>query len=166
MLRAFYCFSLTGNPLSEGISWESPASGYLVENIRKFPRAILGPNGDGRTSVLPQGHPKATGNQSYSPVAMRSCFQDDSTRGCKRAGRPGNPDFGGGGRYGCSAFSRPEAGHGWEPTTGGGGIFLLTGKPSTASICGSGRIAQLGEHRPYKPGVTGSNPVPPTKKSV
>ncbi len=26
-----------------------------------------------------------------------------------------------------------------------------------------GRIAQLGEHRPYKPGVTGSSPVPPTK---
>jgi hypothetical protein len=25
-----------------------------------------------------------------------------------------------------------------------------------------GRIAQLGEHRPYKPGVTGSSPVPPT----
>ena len=27
-----------------------------------------------------------------------------------------------------------------------------------------GRVAQLGEHRPYKPGVTGSSPVPPTKK--
>ena len=26
-----------------------------------------------------------------------------------------------------------------------------------------GRIAQLGEHRPYKPRVTGSNPVSPTK---
>jgi hypothetical protein len=26
-----------------------------------------------------------------------------------------------------------------------------------------GRIAQLGEHRPYKPGVTGSSPVPPTR---
>jgi hypothetical protein len=26
-----------------------------------------------------------------------------------------------------------------------------------------GRVAQLGEHRPYKPGVTGSNPVPPTR---
>ncbi len=25
-----------------------------------------------------------------------------------------------------------------------------------------GRIAQLGEHRPYKPGVTGSSPVSPT----
>ncbi len=25
-----------------------------------------------------------------------------------------------------------------------------------------GRVAQLGEHRPYKPGVTGSSPVPPT----
>ena len=25
-----------------------------------------------------------------------------------------------------------------------------------------GRVAQLGEHRPYKPGVTGSIPVPPT----
>ncbi len=25
-----------------------------------------------------------------------------------------------------------------------------------------GRLAQLGEHRPYKPGVTGSSPVPPT----
>ena len=24
-----------------------------------------------------------------------------------------------------------------------------------------GRVAQLGEHRPYKPGVTGSSPVPP-----
>ena len=27
-----------------------------------------------------------------------------------------------------------------------------------------GRVAQLEEHRPYKPGVTGSSPVPPTKK--
>ena len=26
----------------------------------------------------------------------------------------------------------------------------------------SGRIAQLGEHWLYKPGVTGSSPVPPT----
>ena len=26
----------------------------------------------------------------------------------------------------------------------------------------NGRVAQLGEHRPYKPGVTGSSPVPPT----
>jgi hypothetical protein len=26
----------------------------------------------------------------------------------------------------------------------------------------SGRIAQLGEHSPYKAGVTGSSPVPPT----
>jgi hypothetical protein len=25
----------------------------------------------------------------------------------------------------------------------------------------NGRVAQLGEHRPYKPGVAGSNPVPP-----
>jgi hypothetical protein len=25
-----------------------------------------------------------------------------------------------------------------------------------------GRIAQLGEHSPYKAGVTGSSPVPPT----
>lgn len=25
-----------------------------------------------------------------------------------------------------------------------------------------GRIAQVGEHRPYKPGVAGSSPVPPT----
>jgi len=25
-----------------------------------------------------------------------------------------------------------------------------------------GRVAQLGEHRPYKPRVTGSSPVPPT----
>ena len=24
----------------------------------------------------------------------------------------------------------------------------------------------MGEHRPYKPGVTGSNPVPPTKELV
>ncbi len=27
---------------------------------------------------------------------------------------------------------------------------------------GIGRIAQLGEHSPYKAGVTGSSPVPPT----
>ena len=26
----------------------------------------------------------------------------------------------------------------------------------------SGWLAQLGEHQPYKLGVTGSNPVPPT----
>ncbi len=29
-----------------------------------------------------------------------------------------------------------------------------------------GRIAQLGEHRPYKPRVTGSSPVPPTKSII
>ena len=29
-------------------------------------------------------------------------------------------------------------------------------------IIDKGRLAQLGEHRPYKPGVTGSIPVPPT----
>ncbi len=29
-----------------------------------------------------------------------------------------------------------------------------------------GRVAQLGEHRPYKPGVTGSSPVPPTIGSI
>ena len=29
-----------------------------------------------------------------------------------------------------------------------------------------GRIAQLEEHRPYKPGVTGSNPVPPTRSCI
>ena len=31
-----------------------------------------------------------------------------------------------------------------------------------AALIKSGRVAQLGEHRPYKPGVTGSSPVPPT----
>ena len=30
----------------------------------------------------------------------------------------------------------------------------------------NGRIAQLGERRPYKPGVTGSSPVPPTMQSI
>ena len=30
------------------------------------------------------------------------------------------------------------------------------------NIIDRGRLAQLGEHRPYKPGVTGSIPVPPT----
>ena len=29
-------------------------------------------------------------------------------------------------------------------------------------MVGTGRIAQLGEHSPYKAGVTGSIPVPPT----
>ena len=27
-----------------------------------------------------------------------------------------------------------------------------------------GAVSSAGEHRPYKPGVTGSNPVPPTRK--
>ena len=30
-------------------------------------------------------------------------------------------------------------------------------------VVGTGRIAQLGEHSPYKAGVTGSIPVPPTR---
>ena len=30
----------------------------------------------------------------------------------------------------------------------------------------SGRLAQLGEHRPYKPGVAGSNPAAPTTVST
>ena len=29
-----------------------------------------------------------------------------------------------------------------------------------------GRLAQLGEHLPYKQGVTGSSPVPPTKSTI
>lgn len=49
----------------------------------------------------------------------------------------------------------------------GSSIGLEVHKPldSGASISEyywGGRVAQLGEHRPYKPGVTGSNPVPPT----
>ena len=32
------------------------------------------------------------------------------------------------------------------------------------SLLGLGRLAQLGEHRPYKPRVTGSSPVPPTNE--
>ena len=43
------------------------------------------------------------------------------------------------------------------------GLSCWQSGPSFATIFGSGRIAQLGEHRPYKPGVTGSNPVPPTR---
>ena len=43
---------------------------------------------------------------------------------------------------------------------------LYTPKPlRTDPICKGidrGRVAQLEEHRPYKPGVTGSSPVPPT----
>ncbi len=34
--------------------------------------------------------------------------------------------------------------------------------PESPLKCEGGRVAQLGEHRPYKPGVTGSSPVPPT----
>jgi hypothetical protein len=50
------------------------------------------------------------------------------------------------------------------------GEFNLFSAPITIDSRGAmgdyyrgGRIAQLGEHRPYKPGVTGSSPVPPTK---
>ena len=48
-------------------------------------------------------------------------------------------------------------------------------KPLTAEGCvyrdsfsldGTGRLAQLGERRPYKPNVIGSIPVPPTKKTM
>ena len=44
-------------------------------------------------------------------------------------------------------------GHGWHLYTPG--LFQR-------SLLALGRVAQLGEHRPYKPGVTGSSPVPPT----
>jgi hypothetical protein len=37
--------------------------------------------------------------------------------------------------------------------------------PTIALPCGFGRLAQLGEHLPYKQGVTGSIPVPPTTES-
>jgi putative transposase len=40
-------------------------------------------------------------------------------------------------------------------------LHLLVSAPPHLSVS-KGRIAQLGEHRPYKPGVTGSSPVPPT----
>ncbi len=33
---------------------------------------------------------------------------------------------------------------------------------ATLVTASCGRLAQLGEHRPYKPRVTGSSPVPPT----
>ena len=42
------------------------------------------------------------------------------------------------------------------------GIIPLDSGASISEYYGGGRIAQLGEHRPYKPGVTGSSPVPPT----
>ena len=29
-----------------------------------------------------------------------------------------------------------------------------------------GAVSSAGEHRPYKPGVTGSNPVPPTRDNA
>ncbi len=37
---------------------------------------------------------------------------------------------------------------------------------TTLQLAGTGRIAQLGEHSPYKAGVTGSIPVPPTINAV
>jgi hypothetical protein len=47
------------------------------------------------------------------------------------------------------ALPLPEAGAKMPPDNRPGGIFLLTVRPPTASIIGAGRIAQLGEHRPY-----------------
>ncbi len=42
--------------------------------------------------------------------------------------------------------------------------FFLTTPGEALIRFARGRIAQSGEHRPYKPGVAGSNPVPPTSK--
>ena len=33
-------------------------------------------------------------------------------------------------------------------------------------VLSRGRVAQLGEHLPYKQGVAGSSPVPPTSKAI
>ena len=46
-------------------------------------------------------------------------------------------------------------------------VYLLSRKESTnAEKRRSGSIAQLGEHLPYKQGVTGSSPVVPTNGPV
>ena len=41
-------------------------------------------------------------------------------------------------------------------------FFCLTNSPVSIKQCLHGRLAQLGEHRPYKPRVAGSIPAPPT----
>ncbi len=45
-------------------------------------------------------------------------------------------------------------------------IYVLIWYSIIAQFHGCGRIAQLGEHSPYKAGVTGSSPVPPTIKTA
>ena len=38
-------------------------------------------------------------------------------------------------------------------------------RPTCRSVIDAeGAVSSAGEHRPYKPGVTGSNPVPPTRR--
>ncbi len=48
---------------------------------------------------------------------------------------------------------------------GSGLLGALHPSAETANLCALGRLAQLGEHQLDKLGVTGSSPVPPTKKS-
>lgn len=48
-----------------------------------------------------------------------------------------------------------------KPLTAAGRVYR-----DSFSLDGTGRLAQLGERRPYKPNVIGSIPVPPTKKTM
>ncbi len=41
-------------------------------------------------------------------------------------------------------------------------FYILICYSITLELIRFGRVAQLGEHSPYKAGVTGSSPVPPT----
>ena len=49
-----------------------------------------------------------------------------------------------------------------RPFTAVSRVRIPVGSPFTILIIIYGRIAQLGEHLPYKQGVTGSSPVVPT----
>jgi hypothetical protein len=53
----------------------------------------------------------------------------------------------------------------WEQTGPHQSILRINDK-QVPLLNRGGRVAQLGEHRPYKPGVTGSSPVPPTSQLI
>ena len=63
-----------------------------------------------------------------------------------------------------SSWRKKDTGtNGLDSPIGWRGHKVLDSGTSISEYYGGGRVAQLGEHRPYKPGVTGSNPVPPTR---
>src|SRR5213594_1675725 len=64
--------------------------------------------------------------------------------------------------FGTFSVSQRKGRMGRNPKTGEIGLLPTL----RAGVFGQGAVSSAGEHRPCKPGVTGSNPVPPTTEQI